>query len=635
LIVGTRSKHTLVQYLYLKVQLPLWCFATGAVAPFQSPLKATNALESFFLIVSSLSDALHMAVCTFMTLFLLEEYPSHQDDRRLYIISVVVGVLVPSAIVTIAAIRNDDATPIMNDDGPPICGNTTTTKQCPCTMQYNVYYSAYAIAYSFLLVFTLYKKLRCSYWAPLCNGKSSRASTWEMGGDHSGLKSRIAQRPVDLLLWPQSVVYLTYIIGAIMQRVDPDLTLVQLASFMDNMLYPMLLVVTVNRDSAFWNAGAKLIEAAELDAILPKGSAEQMLQYVVTPAAWHGEGETCGLGAEGEVAIVHLVDGPLVAKKKSHDRGLAGLRSILQEAGVLSTLHHNNIVQLAGLCVFPGEVSFLMESCECNISQLLLDPRQPQRKPPLDMRLHLAAQCAAGMAAIEEAFLLHRDLKCENALISSHGVVKICDFGRSRVQGRRMSVLPGTSGFAAPETFEDGVEDELNVYGPASDVYSWGHILYSCMTCKVETPRVELPSQGGHYARGGRYVGPKVTLRQLCDLVIGDGDASATEAYSIPTDVASNGTKGEMESSTEETPRRVRLLELHELLTECFKMDSLQRPSFKEICTRMARLTPLSPEDGLELCIRDARVCELQACVNPSQQFKVAGVLKLWLLPQQ
>jgi len=118
------------------------------------------------------------------------------------------------------------------------------------------------------------------------------------------------------------------------------------------------------------------------------------------------------------------------------------------------------------------------------------------------------------------------------------------------------------------------------------------------MTCQAETPRVKTP------ARGRNYVGPMVTLEQLCVLV---SQVSGAHTSQCPSQIQ----------------------ELHDLLMKCFDIDSLQRPSFSLICTQMA---PQGLEEGLGLNIRDARVCELEACANPAQQFKVAGVRKQWLL---
>ena len=61
------------------------------------------------------------------------------------------------------------------------------------------------------------------------------------------------------------------------------------------------------------------------------------------------------LGAEGSVSQVRLTaDLRVVIQKSPHDAGgVLALKQIVREAGVLSILQHENIVQLVGLCTFP------------------------------------------------------------------------------------------------------------------------------------------------------------------------------------------------------------------------------------------------------------------------------------------
>jgi len=74
--------------------------------------------------------------------------------------------------------------------------------------------------------------------------------------------------------------------------------------------------------------------------------------------------------------------------------------------------------------------------------------------------------------------ILHRDIKLDNILLSLEGVVKICDFGVSKIvnPGERMTEQCGTPAYIAPEILVDkGYE------GFAIDIWSAGVVLFAML----------------------------------------------------------------------------------------------------------------------------------------------------------
>ncbi len=104
-------------------------------------------------------------------------------------------------------------------------------------------------------------------------------------------------------------------------------------------------------------------------------------------------------------------------------------------------------------------------------------------EPVLDEVRRIMEQACAGIRNFHRLEMLHQDLKPENIMINKDGVVKIIDFGSTRIAGIQEIASPiergnllGTYDYAAPEYF-------INQPGSnRSDIYSLGAISYEMLT---------------------------------------------------------------------------------------------------------------------------------------------------------
>ena len=92
--------------------------------------------------------------------------------------------------------------------------------------------------------------------------------------------------------------------------------------------------------------------------------------------------------------------------------------------------------------------------------------------------------------------IIHRDIKLENVMLSSHKVdcnAKLADFGLAEslaVAGsERTGAKVGTAGYVAPEIIEG------YSYGPASDIWSLGCLLYAMLTVSLPFPTPQVHQQ--------------------------------------------------------------------------------------------------------------------------------------------
>jgi DNA-binding response OmpR family regulator len=112
---------------------------------------------------------------------------------------------------------------------------------------------------------------------------------------------------------------------------------------------------------------------------------------------------------------------------------------------------------------------------------------------PVPRALMFARQIGAGLAALGEAGILHRDIKPDNILVTLDGVARITDFGIAReVSGDdRLTTVGVGLGFAPYVSPEQMMGDGDH----RSDVYSLGCVLYFMLAGKDPYEHGEVASQ--------------------------------------------------------------------------------------------------------------------------------------------
>lgn len=127
--------------------------------------------------------------------------------------------------------------------------------------------------------------------------------------------------------------------------------------------------------------------------------------------------------------------------------------SSLREIQVLLSCKHENIVQLKEVVVGRSlESIFLaMEYCEQDLASLLDNMQSPFSEAQIKC---IVLQVLKGLSYLHQKFIVHRDLKVSNLLMTDKGCVKIADFGLARWFGvplRPMTPHVVTLWYRAPE----------------------------------------------------------------------------------------------------------------------------------------------------------------------------------------
>lgn len=153
--------------------------------------------------------------------------------------------------------------------------------------------------------------------------------------------------------------------------------------------------------------------------------------------------------------------------------------AFLKEAEIMKKLIHPKLVQLYAVCSREEPIYIVTELMT---KGSLLEFLQGSGRGYLDdsKMIDIAAQVAEGMAFLESHGFVHRDLAARNVLVGEELVVKIADFGLSRVleediyeahEGARFPIK-----WTAPEACLQ------NKFSIKSDVWSFGILLTEITT---------------------------------------------------------------------------------------------------------------------------------------------------------
>ncbi|XP_066329800.1 probable serine/threonine-protein kinase SIS8 [Miscanthus floridulus] len=194
-------------------------------------------------------------------------------------------------------------------------------------------------------------------------------------------------------------------------------------------------------------------------------------------------GERIGLGSYGEVYHADW-NGTEVAVKKFLDQDLSGvsLEQFKCEVRIMSRLRHPNVVLFLGYVTQPPNLSILTEYLPRGSLYRLL--HRPNSRIDEVRRLKMALDVAKGMNYLHSSHptIVHRDLKSPNLLVDKNWVVKVSDFGMSRLKHHTFLSSKSTAGtpeWMAPEVLRNEPSNEK------CDVYSFGVILWELATMRV------------------------------------------------------------------------------------------------------------------------------------------------------
>jgi eukaryotic-like serine/threonine-protein kinase len=186
----------------------------------------------------------------------------------------------------------------------------------------------------------------------------------------------------------------------------------------------------------------------------------------------------------GGMATVELAEDTQLRRKVAVKRLAASLvaddvlqKRFFREARMAASLSHPNLVAVYDVGEEDGLPYIVMEYVEGETVADVI-ARTGGMRP--ERAVDLLLQVCAGLQHAHASGLVHRDIKPQNLLVRSDGVVKIADFGIARMlEATRLTeagTVLGTAAYLAPE---QAAGEPVTA---AADIYSLGAVAYELLS---------------------------------------------------------------------------------------------------------------------------------------------------------
>lgn len=166
------------------------------------------------------------------------------------------------------------------------------------------------------------------------------------------------------------------------------------------------------------------------------------------------------------------------------------VRMFLDEARIVSQLHHPNVVELKELGKLEGTLFIAMEWVNgTDLRKVCVRQQEKRKRVPWYLGAYAVTKLCAGLhyahrrAGLDGRVLgiVHRDVSPQNVMIGYRGEVKLVDFGIAKatawVTRSKPGVIKGKFQYLAPEMLGEGKGIDAR-----ADIFSVGAVLYEVTT---------------------------------------------------------------------------------------------------------------------------------------------------------
>jgi serine/threonine protein kinase len=196
------------------------------------------------------------------------------------------------------------------------------------------------------------------------------------------------------------------------------------------------------------------------------------------------------------------------------------VKRFLREARSMARLQHPNVVQVYAADSVSGVNFAAIEYIDGRSMQNWMND---VKQLNIGDALHVVLVCADALKHAHDQNMIHRDIKPDNILVTSKGIVKVADFGLAKALDEDVSMTQSGTGLGTPLYMAPEQARNAKHVDKRSDIYALGSTLYYFVTGKLpftgeSTLELIVAKEKGTYA-SARKVNPKVSER--LDLIIG------------------------------------------------------------------------------------------------------------------
>ncbi|NIA13103.1 MAG: protein kinase [Nitrospiraceae bacterium] len=187
-----------------------------------------------------------------------------------------------------------------------------------------------------------------------------------------------------------------------------------------------------------------------------------------------------GRGGMGTVFLAHdtQLDRPVALKFLGAlvDSSDEYRQRFIREAKAAAKVNHPNIVSIYDISASLGKAYIAMEFVDGPSMHRYLNDHG--KLTPREA-INFVVQACSALDAVHKAGIVHRDIKPDNMLVASGGLIKLADFGLAKADTARITgtgVVMGTPAYMSPEQTRHSDVDAR------TDIYAIGLILHEMLT---------------------------------------------------------------------------------------------------------------------------------------------------------
>ncbi|XP_053376681.1 hepatocyte growth factor receptor-like [Mercenaria mercenaria] len=153
----------------------------------------------------------------------------------------------------------------------------------------------------------------------------------------------------------------------------------------------------------------------------------------------------------------------------------------LKEALLMKDFHHNNVMELIGICLGVDKLPLVVLPF-MRKGDVLSYIRDVNNQPTVKELVVFGVDIANGMHYLSQLKFIHRDLAARNCMIDDNMRVKVADFGLSRDVYEKEYYSSCDKKAQLPVKWMSPESLEFGLFTHKSDVWSFGVVLWELLT---------------------------------------------------------------------------------------------------------------------------------------------------------